>query len=80
MTKPSPIDRKIGNAIRRQRRAAELSQGELGERIGKTYQQVQKYEAGTNRVSVATFLKICDALGMPDIARPVNRWIEVAAK
>lgn len=75
MTKPSPVDRRIGTAIRKARRAADLSQTELGDRIGKTYQQVQKYEAGTNRVSLSTFLKVAEVLGI-QAATPVGRWIE----
>jgi transcriptional regulator with XRE-family HTH domain len=74
--KPSPTDRKIGAAIRKARRAKELSQAQLGEEIGKTYQQVQKYEAGTNRVSVATFLRICEVLGLAAVSKPILAWLE----
>ena len=46
---PTEIDREIGQRIRLARKQAKLSQSELGQAIGVTYQQVQKYENGTDR-------------------------------
>lgn len=77
--KPSTVDKKIGVAIRKARRAAELTQAQLGEEIGKTYQQVQKYEAGTNRVSLATFLRICQATSLK-VAAPILAWLEESSR
>jgi transcriptional regulator with XRE-family HTH domain len=57
-------DREIGHRIREARRAASLSQTDLADKIGVTFQQVQKYEKGTNRVSVGRLHRIADALGV----------------
>lgn len=53
----------IGQRLRGVRNAAGMSQSELGEQIGVTFQQVQKYEKGTNRVSVPKLIQICKVLG-----------------
>lgn len=58
----SAIDRHIGERIRTRRIELDLSQGQLAATIGVTFQQVQKYERGVNRVSAATLLRICTAL------------------
>lgn len=55
----------LGGRIRRFREAAGLSQTELGDRLGVSYQQVQKYERGANRVSVDALIRIARALGQP---------------
>jgi transcriptional regulator with XRE-family HTH domain len=55
----------IGARIRAARRERGLTQGELAEAIGKSGQQVQKYESGENHVAVATLLAIARALGVP---------------
>ena len=55
-------DREIGLNIRRLRRAAGLSQAELANSLGLSYQQVQKYETGANRISVSRLMQIADAL------------------
>ena len=46
-----PIDIMVGTRIKQARHAAKVSQTELGEALGVTFQQVQKYEKGSNRVS-----------------------------
>jgi len=56
------IDVQIGGVIRDRRAALGLTQAELGKAIGVTFQQVQKYERGVNRVAAATLLKVADAL------------------
>jgi len=61
----SLIDVAVGRAIRAQRLLAGMSQTELGGRIGVSFQQVQKYENGTNRVSTARLTAIASALGRP---------------
>ncbi|MCC7266465.1 MAG: helix-turn-helix transcriptional regulator [Caulobacteraceae bacterium] len=50
---PDPIDIHVGRRIRDRRRALEISQERLAEGIGVTFQQVQKYEKGANRVSAS---------------------------
>ncbi|MDQ8028997.1 MAG: helix-turn-helix transcriptional regulator [Brevundimonas sp.] len=61
---PHPVDQHVGRRIQAQRVAAGYSQSELGQALGLTFQQVQKYERGVNRVSasklweIAAFLKV----------------------
>jgi transcriptional regulator with XRE-family HTH domain len=62
---PMPIDVLVGQNIRICRLQKGLSQGELGQRIGVTFQQVQKYENGANRVGASRMTQIADALGVP---------------
>lgn len=50
---PDPIDAHVGHRLRQARRLAGLSQTELGEGIGVSFQAVQKYEEGTNRLSAS---------------------------
>ena len=63
--KPDPIDVEVGQRIRIQRLAAGLSQSELAERIGVTFQQVQKYEKGANRVGAGRLTQIAHVLNVP---------------
>lgn len=60
----SVIDKRIGAQIRARRVALGMSQERLGELIGVTFQQVQKYERGINRVSAATLYEIVSALDL----------------
>lgn len=55
----------LGQRIKRFREQAGLSQTELGNRLGISYQQIQKYERGVNRLSVDTLLRMARALGQP---------------
>jgi len=59
---PQPTDRHIGSRIRLRRRTLNISQDWLGKSIGVTFQQVQKYENGVNRVGAARLQQIADAL------------------
>ena len=59
------VDRHVGALIRVRRKALGLSQAELGGRVGITFQQIQKYERGTNRVSASTLYEIAAVLSMP---------------
>jgi transcriptional regulator with XRE-family HTH domain len=61
---PDPIDVEVGRRIRVQRMARGISQTELGEKIGVTFQQVQKYEKGSNRVGASRLTKIAKELGV----------------
>lgn len=58
----TPLDRYVGERVRRFRVKQRMSQGDLGAAIGVSYQQVQKYESGANRISIATGWKIAEAL------------------
>jgi transcriptional regulator with XRE-family HTH domain len=60
---PHHLDVAIGRRIRDRRRAAGVSQGQLARSIGVTFQQVQKYERGANRVSFSRLMEIVAALG-----------------
>jgi transcriptional regulator with XRE-family HTH domain len=64
MTKATatPIDCVVGNRIRARRMEQRVSQQELGKALGLSFQQVQKYENGTNRVSVGRLQEIADFL------------------
>ena len=55
----------LGAKIRRLREQAGLSQSQLGERLGVSYQQIQKYERGVNRFSVDALIKLARALDVP---------------
>jgi transcriptional regulator with XRE-family HTH domain len=59
---PSTVDAYIGARMRERRRALGITQESLGELLGVTFQQVQKYEKGANRVSAARLFAICEAL------------------
>ncbi len=52
------IDKSIGGRLKMYRQRANISQTALGKHLGVSFQQVQKYENGTNRVSAATLIKI----------------------
>src|SRR2546421_12964750 len=62
--KPDPVDIEVGQRIKIQRLAAGLSQTELGENIGVTFQQVQKYEKGANRVGAGRLTQVARVLGV----------------
>ena len=61
----NPVDVAVGSNIRLNRIARGISQTELGNRIGVTFQQVQKYEKGTNRVGASRLNMISKALNVP---------------
>lgn len=60
-----PIDRHVGHKVRVARIRAELSQTELGREIGLSYQQIQKYESGKNRISASMLYEIAKRLNIP---------------
>jgi transcriptional regulator with XRE-family HTH domain len=59
------FDAQLGERIRRRRRELGLSQSALGGKLGITFQQIQKYENGANRVSATMLVKLSEALAMP---------------
>ena len=69
---PRPVDVEVGRRIRMRRQALGMSQEKLGEALGITFQQIQKYEKGTNRVgasrlaAIATTLSVSPAYFFPD--------------
>ena len=60
----SALDKYIGARMREQRLALEMSQELLGRELGVSFQQIQKYESGKNRVSAARLFEICKALNV----------------
>lgn len=62
---PSGIDRVVGKKIRLRRRELKLTQEKLGELLDLTFQQVQKYEKGVNRVSAGRLFEIAGVLEVP---------------
>ena len=64
-SKPNPIDVHVGGRIRLRRTLLGLSQEKLGKAIGLTFQQVQKYERGTNRVGSSRLYQIAKVLSVP---------------
>jgi len=62
---PGTVDEYIGARMRESRLALGMTQESLGELVGVTFQQVQKYEKGANRVSAARLFEICKALNVP---------------
>src|SRR5690606_29449067 len=63
--KPNPIDVHVGSRIRLRRNMLGLSQEKLGENLGITFQQIQKYEKGTNRVGASRLQAISSILAVP---------------
>src|SRR5215468_3294646 len=62
---PNPVDVEVGRRIRLQRMSAGMSQTELGEKVGVTFQQIQKYEKGKNRVGAGRLTQIAAVLHVP---------------
>jgi DNA-binding XRE family transcriptional regulator len=62
---PHPVDTHVGAKVKSRRLMLGLSQEELAKSIGLTFQQVQKYERGTNRISVSRLTDISRALKVP---------------
>lgn len=60
---PRPLDRYVGSRIRMRRTMLRISQESLGAAIGVSFQQIQKYEKGTNRVGAGRLQDIAEALG-----------------
>src|SRR5712692_7672076 len=63
--KPNPIDIHVGSRVRLRRNMLGLSQEKLGEAIGLTFQQVQKYEYGANRISASRLHDLSRVLDVP---------------
>ncbi|NTH65931.1 helix-turn-helix transcriptional regulator [Agrobacterium rhizogenes] len=66
-----PVDRHVGQQLRILRIHSNLSQTELGHEVGLSYQQVQKYESGKNRISASMLYVIASRLNVP-----VNRFFD----
>jgi transcriptional regulator with XRE-family HTH domain len=62
---PNPIDRHVGSRVRMRRMMLSMSQEKLGGALGLTFQQVQKYEKGTNRIGASRLQQISHILQVP---------------
>lgn len=60
-----PIDQHVGARVRHGRMLVNISQTELGNAVGVTFQQIQKYEKGANRISVSKLARIAEVLQQP---------------
>ena len=63
--RPDPVDVEVGHRIRIQRLSRGMSQTALANHLGVTFQQVQKYEKGVNRVGAGRLTRIAEVLGIP---------------
>jgi transcriptional regulator with XRE-family HTH domain len=62
---PNPIDKHVGSRVRMRRMMLSMSQEKLGDALGLTFQQVQKYEKGTNRIGASRLQQISHILQVP---------------
>lgn len=60
-----PIDAHVGAQVKIRRKAKRMTQQQLAEILGLTFQQIQKYERGANRVSASKLMMIAEALDVP---------------
>ncbi len=61
----NPVDVHVGTRVRLRRQVLKMSQERLGDQLGVTFQQVQKYERGANRIGASRLWKISDVLNVP---------------
>ena len=74
---PNPIDIHVGSRLKLRRTMVGMTQEKLGEQLGVTFQQIQKYEKGTNRIGASRLQEISEILGAPvsfffEEASPLN--------
>ena len=62
---PNPVDKYVGSRVRMRRIMLGMSQEKLGEALGLTFQQVQKYEKGVNRIGAGRLFEVSRILGVP---------------
>lgn len=62
---PNPVDVHVGRRVRLRRSELGVSQGWLADRLGLTFQQVQKYKRGSNRISASKLYQIASVLEVP---------------
>lgn len=63
--RPNPMDAHVGSRVRLRRMLLGMSQEKLGESLGLTFQQVQKYEKGVNRIGASRLFDLSKVLGVP---------------
>src|SRR5262249_11788419 len=62
---PQPLDRQVGARIRAKRKVLRITQQDLAARIGVSFQQLQKYEKGRNRIGASRLQRVADVLDVP---------------
>jgi transcriptional regulator with XRE-family HTH domain len=62
---PDPLDIEVGRRLRELRLQRRMSQGKLGQELDVTFQQIQKYEKGTNRIGAGRLMRIAQIFGVP---------------
>jgi len=62
---PNPVDIHVGTRVRLRRQVLKMSQEKLGDQLGVTFQQVQKYERGANRVGASRLWRMAEVLEVP---------------
>ena len=62
---PNPVDSHVGSRVRMRRVLIGMSQEKLGEALGITFQQIQKYEKGTNRIGASRMQQIATVMAVP---------------
>ena len=62
---PNPVDAHVGSRVRMRRVLIGMSQEKLGEALGITFQQIQKYEKGTNRIGASRMQQIATVMAVP---------------
>lgn len=60
-----PIDIHVGKRVRIRRKLMDMSQTDLGDAVGLTFQQIQKYERGANRISASVLFRLSEILDVP---------------
>jgi transcriptional regulator with XRE-family HTH domain len=80
---PERVDLYVGSRVKFRRNLLGFSQTDLATKVGLTFQQVQKYETGANRISASRLQMIADALDVPvcwffegDASKPLEPWME----
>jgi transcriptional regulator with XRE-family HTH domain len=63
--KPNPMDIHVGSRVRLRRMVIGMSQEKLGEKMGLTFQQIQKYEKGTNRIGASRLYQLSQIMDVP---------------
>jgi transcriptional regulator with XRE-family HTH domain len=59
------LDQELGNLVRLRRQELSMTQQDLGAKLGLTFQQIQKYEKGTNRISASRLVQIAEIMRVP---------------
>src|SRR5262249_14939975 len=62
---PQPLDRQVGARIRAKRKVLRITQQDLAARIGVSFQQLQKYEKGRNRIGASRLQRVAEVLDVP---------------